>query len=229
MYVVLIPLKSTDRGKSRLAVSAEYRSALALAMARDTVAAASATGNVASVLVVGEDQHDATALTGSGVRVLVTAVRGLNPAVSAGLRELTASGWSGPVAVLPADLPFLTPEDLGSALTLAAGRPAAVADAVGTGTTLLVAPSAVELIPHFGADSFRRHLASGAAPIPVPTGSTLHRDVDVVADLTAGDQSSRVGPHTELVLRAGLGSPRAPVSSALNASPGEYAQVTVLP
>ena len=41
-YLLMVPIKSTSRGKSRLGLDAALRRRLALAMAMDTVAAASA-------------------------------------------------------------------------------------------------------------------------------------------------------------------------------------------
>ena len=61
-FTVLVPLKATTRGKSRLALSADDRRALAVAMARDTVAAVAACPLVERVVVLVEDPADATAV-----------------------------------------------------------------------------------------------------------------------------------------------------------------------
>ena len=71
-----MPLKSSSRGKSRLEVDPVLRQRLAVAMAQDTVAAASAADRVADVLVVAEDPADARQLSRiSGVRALLTGTR----------------------------------------------------------------------------------------------------------------------------------------------------------
>lgn len=217
-YAVLIPLKATTRGKSRLGLPDAQRTALARAMALDTVAAVRRADGVSTVLVLTEDRSDADALAGCGVEVLLTDVRGLNETIAEGARILAERGWPGPVAVLPGDLPYLSPADLSTALTTAAGSAGVVADTDGTGTTLLVAPSAGALRPQFGVGSYRRHQASGAPELAVPAGSSLHRDVDVLSDLREPGPGTELGVHTAAAL-AGLsdiGDRRSP-------------QVTVLP
>lgn len=195
-YAVLIPLKATSRGKSRLGLPNQQRIALAAAMVRDTIAAVTEVPAVDSVLVVAEDSADVELLAGDRVEVMLTRVSGLNEAISDGAAELTRRGWSGPVAVLPGDLPFLTPADLTSALTAADARSAVVADADGRGTTLLVATDPQELRPKFGPDSCRLHQLTGARLLPIAAGSTLHKDVDVLADLQLEADWRQLGRHT---------------------------------
>ena len=55
-----MPLKSSNRGKSRIDVDPALRRGLALAMAMDTVEAASSAGGVGGVLVVVENPDDET-------------------------------------------------------------------------------------------------------------------------------------------------------------------------
>lgn len=195
-YAVLIPLKASARGKSRLGLPDAARSALARAMALDTVAAVRAAPGVSTVTVLTEDRADADALSDCGVEVVLTEVRGLNETIFEGARLLGGRPWTGPVAVLPGDLPFLTPSDLAAALLAANGRAGVVADADGTGTTLLVAATPAELRPQFGVGSYRRHRAAGAADLAVAAASTLHRDVDVLADLGEPSAAVPLGVHT---------------------------------
>lgn len=225
-YSVIIPFKQTSRGKSRLRLPDGQRSVMAMAMVRDTLAAVTAVGLVHTVLVVAEDAEDAAAVAGGRVEVLVTQVLGLNEAIAVGARELAARGWLGPIAVLPGDLPFLTAADLTRALTEAAGGAAVVADAAGTGTTMLVAASPAELTPRFGPDSYRLHRDIGARAIPVARGSTLHMDVDVVADLHLPGELGQLGAYTRAVLTGPNGSAQ---DEAVLASRRESLQVTVLP
>lgn len=192
-WTILVPLKSTTRGKSRLDVSADLRQRLALAMALDTVSAAAACGAVVAVV---DDETDAAALAGiSGVRVHLTSVSGLNESIRDGLKALSGlsgqpstsgAGQTANVAVLPGDLPSLQPEELGQVLERCARhRYSVVADHQGVGTTLLAATELGALDPQYGPDSYRRHRAAGAAAIELPTGSSLRWDVDVVVDLGA--------------------------------------------
>ena len=181
-WTLLVPLKSSIRGKSRIDVDPVLRRRLALAMAADTISAASAAPGVGVVLVVAEDVSDAEQLAAiPGVRIQRTTTTGLNQAIHDGVSGLAADA---PVAVLPGDLPSLTPAELGDALAAAHRHPlAVVADRQGTGTTLLTATAPAQLRPHYGRDSLRRHLALGAVLLDLPVESGLRRDVDRVDDL----------------------------------------------
>jgi 2-phospho-L-lactate guanylyltransferase len=197
-WTIVVPLKSSSRGKSRLEVDPGLRRRLAVAMAQDTVAAAAAAELVRAVLIVAEDAADAQELSRTaGVRTVLTGVAGLNESITDALRVLSPKG---PVAVLPGDLPSLVPEELDDAL-LAAGPHgvAVVADRQGTGTTLLAAAAAGGLRPRYGAGSFARHVASGAVPLQLPVSSGLRRDVDRRTDL-AGVTGART-----LAVLAGAG------------------------
>lgn len=179
-WTLLVPLKSSVRGKSRIDVDPELRGRLAFAMAADTIAAASTAPGV-RLLVVAEDAADRDRLARlHGVRIQLTATTGLNEAIRDGLAGVA----DGPVAVLPGDLPSLTADELGAALAAAtAHRSAVVADRQGTGTTLLTATAAGRLRPHYGGDSLRRHVLGGAVLLDLPVESGLRRDVDQIGDL----------------------------------------------
>jgi 2-phospho-L-lactate guanylyltransferase len=207
-WAVVVPLKASARGKSRIDVDPVLRRRLARAMAVDTATAASAAAGVGAVLVVVEDPADAEQLDAiSGLRVHLTRTRELNGAIADGLAALPG-GFTGPVAVLPGDLPSLTADELAGAL--AAARPhllAVVADRQGTGTTLLTAASRVALRPQYGAGSLRRHLAAGAVPIELPVDSGLRRDVDIAADLRGVTGPSTAAVLAETCCGSGAGWP----------------------
>ncbi|WP_426595186.1 2-phospho-L-lactate guanylyltransferase [Cellulomonas sp. McL0617] len=190
-WVVVVPVKPAAAGKTRLAgvLGPADRAALARAMALDTVEAAAATPGVARVLVVTSDDELRAALP----VVVDDPGGGLNAAIRAGLAQVV-----GPVAVLLGDLPALRPQDLASALLLAGRHARAfVADADGTGTTLLT--GLVAVTPRFGAGSADLHEAAGHVRLDVAAGSTLRRDVDVPADIAAVARLG-VGPRTAAVL-----------------------------
>ncbi|MFW3169462.1 2-phospho-L-lactate guanylyltransferase [Geodermatophilus sp. CPCC 206100] len=168
---------------------------LVLALLSDTVAAALASPAVGGVLVVTDDPAAAAVVTALGARTVADEPdRGLNAALAHGAR---AAG--GPaVAALSSDLPALRPAELTAALTAAGTAPRCfVADAQGTGTTLLTAAGA-DLAPAFGAGSAQRHRAGGAVRL---TGDWpgLARDVDTAADLEAA-LALGVGPATAALL-----------------------------
>ena len=193
-WTVLIPVKATSRGKSRIDLPAPVRQRLALAMALDTVSAAARS---ARVLAIVEDAADAAQLGAvQGVTVHRTGVTGLNESILDGLKSLAAGpGADGPVAVLPGDLPGLRSDELTEVLhRCAAHRFAVVADHQGIGTTLLAATASAALQPRYGVSSFAAHQLAGATPIDLPAGSSLRWDIDTVADLGAA-----VGPFTSEV------------------------------
>lgn len=202
-WTVLIPVKATHRGKSRIVLPVALRQELALAMALDTVSAAARSARVVAVV---EDAGDATRLGAvPNVSVHRTSVTGLNEAILDGLKSLAATDGSvGWVAVLPGDLPGLRSDELGDALErCSAHRFALVADHQGVGTTLLAATEPTALQPRYGPSSFRSHLLAGATPIDLPAGSSLRWDIDTLADLSA-----TAGPFTSAVLhRSGTGTP----------------------
>jgi 2-phospho-L-lactate guanylyltransferase len=199
-WTVVVPLKASHRGKSRIKLDPLLRHRLVLAMAHDTVEAASAAATVGDVLVMLEDPADGDRLAAmTGVRAVLAQGSGLNSAILQGLRSLSALP-DGPVAVLPGDLPSLTAEELDQALDAARPHPqAVVADRQGTGTTLLGASSRELLRPQYGEGSLARHVAAGAVPLEIPVGSGLRHDVDRVADL-----HEVTGPRTRELL-AGAG------------------------
>ena len=181
-WAVLIPVKATSRGKSRVDLDPATRQELALDLALDTTAVALATPQVGAVLAVVEDPADGRALAELGAPVHLTRTRELNDALLDGLARLAAH--DGPVAVLPGDLPGITVRELGDLLTRCVPLPSAVVpDAEGTGTTVLAARRVADLQPRYGPGSFARHVAAGAVPIDLPVGSTLRHDVDTIADL----------------------------------------------
>jgi 2-phospho-L-lactate guanylyltransferase len=192
----VVPAKRLALAKTRLrpltAVlgdgTAAAHDALVLALLADTVAAAVACPVVAEVVVVTDDPAAAAVVRGLGARTVADEPdRGLNPALEHGARNAT-----GPdVAALSSDLPALRPEELADALRAAADLPRAfVADAQGTGTTLLTAVG-TPLRPQFGPSSADAHRMSGAVPL-AGNWPGLVRDVDTDADL-----------RTALVLGAG--------------------------
>lgn len=191
-----MPLKSSARGKSRIDVDQVLRQRLVMAMATDTVTAASQADGVVELLVVAEDRVDGERLAQiPGVRVHLTSSNGLNQAISEGLAGL-AGRATGPIAVLPGDLPSLTADELGVALAAASPHQVAVvADRQGTGTTLLTASTVGAVLPRYGPDSLRRHVADGAVRLEASVASGLRRDVDVIADL-----AGVTGPRTIAVL-----------------------------
>lgn len=214
-WTLVVPLKPLIRAKSRLAATAgqSARAHLALAFAQDTVNAALACTAVRDVAVVTNDQRAARELSALGAHIVQDAAdAGLNPALAHGARAVRTHSPEAALAALNADLPALRPEELFRVLEAAAGAPRAfLADAVGTGTTLLSAMPGHGLAPHFGPRSRARHRASGAAEIVLPGVDSVRQDVDTEADLAAAVELG-VGPFTARARCRGAGP--APANSA---------------
>jgi 2-phospho-L-lactate guanylyltransferase len=157
---------------------------------------------VVDVVVVTDDEAAADVVRGLGARTVADEPdRGLNPALEHGARSASTSA----VAALSSDLPALRPAELAAALAAAdAVRRGFVADAQGTGTTLLTARH-VPLRPRFGPGSAVAHEGDGARRL---TGDWpgLARDVDTDDDLRAAVRLG-VGGSTTALLRHTLTRP----------------------
>ena len=195
----MVPAKRLAVAKTRLqplpGLPGHEHGALVLALLADTVAAAVACPRVGSVLVVTDEPAAAELVHRLGARTVPDEPDdGLNPALVHGARSA-----AGPaVAALSSDLPALRPDELAAALAAAAAVPRGfVADAAGTGTTLLTA-SGVPLDPRFGSGSAAAHSSSGALAL---TGDWpgLRRDVDTPADLREATGLG-LGPATAALL-----------------------------
>jgi 2-phospho-L-lactate guanylyltransferase len=196
-WVVLVPVKPPGQAKSRLrgARPGVAHGELVAALVGDTLAAAARCPAVAELVVVASGP----VTDFPGVRVLPEPGHGgLNGALRYAAAALRDSRRVPPdLAVLLGDLPALDPAELAAALAAATAR-SFVADAAGTGTTLLAAPAGAELAPRFGPGSAAAHRQSGAVAL---TGDwpTLRRDVDTGADLTAA-AALGLGPRTAELL-----------------------------
>ncbi|WP_405588410.1 2-phospho-L-lactate guanylyltransferase [Streptomyces sp. NBC_01190] len=206
-WSLVVPLKPLAVAKSRLApvrVPGAGRPALALAFAVDTVAAALGCPAVADVTVVTDDEVAAAEMAALGAFVVADGpAAGLNAALRHGAEAVRNRRAAAPVAALNADLPALRPAELSMVLREAvrAQERAFLADAAGTGTTLLTAPPHADLSPAFGGPSRARHLAGGAREILLPDVPSVRQDVDTPADLRSA-LTLGVGPRTSRLVAA---------------------------
>ena len=167
-WVVVVPVKPAADGKTRLAgaLSAASRERLVRAMALDTIAAAAAADGVDA----GGGRDGRRRRCGSCSRVRGPGGRSRRRPQRGRARGHRPRAPAGPgVAVLLGDLPALRPSDLADALSMAAAHDRAlVADADGTGTTVLTALPGVALDPRFGAGSAAAHERAGHVRLAVP-------------------------------------------------------------
>lgn len=198
-WSVVVPVKRLRLAKSRLYAVGRPRpehEELALSLALDTVAAALAASRVARVFVVTDDPAAREAMAAAGAWVLPDEPNaGLNPALAHGAAAAMRRSAADGVALLSADLPALRPTELDAALAAAAEHEAAfVADARGTGTTLLATAPGRPVTPRYGQASAAAHRAAGAVEL---TGDwpSLRNDVDTAADLRTAAELG-LGPAT---------------------------------
>lgn len=204
----VIAVKSLGLAKSRLAdrLPPHDRPQLVLAMLADTVEAATATPEIASVTVVTPDRRVAQLVRGLGARVhpeptAPSPHTGLNAALSAAAATVRTAHGPVELLALQADLPALRPYELSDMLRSAATlRRAVVADHAATGTVaLLVRDGTAALNPLFGTDSARRHIAAGAVELRGDWPG-LRQDVDTADDLHRA-LALGVGVNTGALLR----------------------------
>ncbi|WP_369139749.1 2-phospho-L-lactate guanylyltransferase [Modestobacter versicolor] len=191
-WSVVVPAKRLVAAKTRLTpLTAALGGALpaghgdlVLALLGDTLAAARRSPAVGLVLVVTDEPQAAAVARALGAETVGDEPDdGLNAALAHGAGQARLR-TGGPVAALSSDLPALRADELTAALTAAAALPRAfVADAAGTGTTLLAVRDG-QLEPRFGAGSAAAHAAAGAVPLDGDWPG-LRQDVDTPADLHA--------------------------------------------
>jgi 2-phospho-L-lactate guanylyltransferase len=194
---VIIPIKDTLHGKSRLAgldgLAAVGRAQLSRAIADDTIAAAVEAVGPELVWLVTPDPGLRRDWSSLGVHVVDDPGAGLNAAIRAGFRSIPPR--SRHVALL-GDLPALQAADLAAALRAAARHEEAfVPDAAGTGTVLRCGHA---VVPRFGAGSAAAHEADGAARLELDL-PRLRCDVDDPESLGKATRLG-LGPATSRVL-----------------------------
>jgi 2-phospho-L-lactate guanylyltransferase len=204
--VVAIPVKSLSRAKSRLgpALTTLERGALTLAMLEDVLDAVQAMAGW-DVWVVSPDEVALEIAARRGTRAIAED----KPALANAIRQVEALAKeqdADALAVLPGDLPLVTPEALQEALrTLGAVVLACSADGRGTSFLLRRPPRAIPA--RFGPDSFRRHVEVAAArslPVAVVERRELAFDLDRPDDILTLLSDGRRGRTREVCLQMDL-------------------------
>lgn len=198
-FTVLMPMKPWDRAKSRLHHDPHLRRSLADAFARDTLEAVLRCPEVAHVVVVTRGDLVLTYVRSVGAIAIQEPTERpldtLGSAVRHGIAWARRHHPGAPLAVIPSDLPALTPYALSGLLRAARRHPLAfVRDAGGDGTTILTSRTPAHMVSAYGAGSADRHLSVGAVEL-TQVDAGLRRDVDVLDDL-AEAQNLGLGPHT---------------------------------
>jgi 2-phospho-L-lactate/phosphoenolpyruvate guanylyltransferase len=163
---VVIPLKSAADGKSRLAsaLTEAQRAALIRVMAAHVVEAVSATRGVHRVHLLAREPD----LAPRGCAPIADRGTGLNAAIADAARALREQG-AGRMLIVHADLPFVTPDEIGALVHACATEDALVAapDTADAGTNALGMPLSCKVATRFGPQSLEAHrLAAAAAQLP---------------------------------------------------------------
>jgi 2-phospho-L-lactate guanylyltransferase len=183
---VVVAVKGLAGGKHRLAgvLTEAERHRLITTMLRDVLDTLSATAGIHHVSVLTRDRS----LLPEGVGHLDDPGLGLNPAIAHAARVLSQAGVRS-MLVLPADLPFATPDDFGELLAAAERHDAVIApDAQRSGTNALSLSPPDLILPRFGSQSFAAHVAAVrdvGIELHVVERPGLAHDIDVPADLLA--------------------------------------------
>jgi 2-phospho-L-lactate/phosphoenolpyruvate guanylyltransferase len=195
--VVIVPVGTLEGAKSRLGetLDAEERRDLVLRMVRRTVAAALATPGVAETIVVTPDDEVRGLGLAVGARPLRQRSQGLNRGLHEA-REEAIAGGADAIAVVPIDLPMISPEALKAVLAPLAARDRPLVVIVpdrhrrGTNALVVAPPDAIEFA--FGGDSRAAHAACAreAGARLVELGGPLTLDLDTPDDLLLVEEAA---------------------------------------
>ena len=207
----IVPVKPLRHAKSRLSslLTPEQRYQLAQAMFRHVLSVVMQAAPVMGALVISRDTKALAIARELGAKTLQEgADSNLNPAL---LRAtLVAQSWRAEAAlVLPADLPFITVEDVESIASLSTERSIVIAadsEQDGTNALLTRPPGIIDYA--YGAGSYARHIqraeSAGIEVLRYDSPRTL-LDIDVLEDLRTYEGILAAGGQGHLPTLAQLG------------------------
>jgi 2-phospho-L-lactate guanylyltransferase len=183
----VVAVKGLERGKNRLAevLTEKERHLLITTMLGDVLDALRAARGIASINVLSSDNG----VLPKDVEQIVDPGEGLNAAVAHAAGVLSNEGAES-MLLLPADLPFVTVDDVEALLAAARDHDAVIApDTRHSGTNALLLRPPQLIAPRFGEQSFTVHVqalrCSTTASVRIVERPGLAHDVDVPADLLA--------------------------------------------
>ena len=207
MRIVAVPVKSLDRSKGRLAalLAPVERAALTLAMLEDVLDACLSHAGW-ETWVVSPDETVLEVAAGRRARAIPEERGPLGQAIRQ-VELLAREREADALAILPGDLPTLTPEALGRALhTLGPVVLAPSSDGAGTSLLLRRPPRAIPA--RFGPDSLARHRALAAdrgLPVATVEEASLSFDVDLPGDILRLLRTDDAGRARAVALEMDLG------------------------
>lgn len=188
---VVVPVKPLNRAKSRLSdvVSPQQREKFAEAMLRRILTVTRDTRAVTGTLVISRDPKALSIARDLGAKtVQESGAPALNPALMRATQLL--AGWrTEAVLVLPADLPFITGDDVAGIIRAAGDAEKSVViatDRARDGTNALFVRPPGLITFDYGQNSYERHLAQGhasGASVVEFESENLKFDLDVPQDI----------------------------------------------
>ena len=205
MPVLAVLVKSLERSKTRLSpvLSRRERAALSLAMLEDVLSASLAQAGW-EVRVLSPDPAALEVAAGRGATPVPEPGGGLLPAVRRA--EADVPGGERSLAVLLADLPFITAPALSGALAEDSAVVAVPAQS-DSGTNLLIRRPPTVIRAHFGRSSYHRHRRAAfraGVTFKDVRARELQFDLDRPADLTRFLSSPSSGHTWSACLEMGL-------------------------
>jgi len=205
---VLVPVKTFAEAKTRLnhRVSAKQRPRLARAMLLDVLDSVISAEQIAGVVVISAEPEMATIADARGIMLLEEAApRHLNQALRTGLGWLATQPACAQVVILPADVPFVRPQDIDELVEFADRHVTLTPSRDDEGTNAVVVQRPFDFRPEFGVDSFRRHLNGYARRGVTPRvfrNPRIALDVDTYEDIRQARRRAFCGAaHLENALR----------------------------
>ena len=190
IYSALIPVKSLDETKSRLATHLTHpqRVALTLDMLKHVICVLRQSALLTEVSVVSADERVLRRVESWGAMALSEECAGHNPALTAAAERLRAGGTDA-LLTMSADLPLLQPRDIRDMVEQSKTHSIVLApsqDSTGTNAILVRPPLAIPYV--FGINSFQHYQQEArqrqlATAIYRNSGTAL--DIDTIDDITA--------------------------------------------
>jgi 2-phospho-L-lactate guanylyltransferase len=189
IYSALVPVKSLDEAKSRLAthLTRAQRIALVLDMLHHVVFALRKSTMLTDISIVSADERVLTLVPTWGATALVEKGIGHNPALTIAATQLRAAGTDA-LLTISADLPLLEPQHIQDMIELSRTHElvlAASQDNTGTNAILVRPPLAIPYV--FGINSFQRYQQEAqqrGLNITTYTSPGTSLDIDTIDDYT---------------------------------------------
>ena len=182
--IVLIPVKSLDHAKSRLArnMSPDERIQLVLQMLDHVIATVQSCKEVTKIIIVTPDGRIKTYGEQKGVNVLMEEEPGYNES----LTKAAAHEKGNALLTIAADLPLLTADDLNHLIHLAKSHDVVLAPAKDGGTNAVFMKFSLILPYLFGEHSFEQYKKTAQEKnlsVGVYQSETISFDIDTEEDL----------------------------------------------